>query len=208
MSGLPLQTSRPGRATGLRARTARAPDPASDAGLCRARRGILRAVLVTARPRQWVKNGLVIAAAGAAGALGRDAVLVRVLLACAAFCLISGGVYAINDMRDAAEDRLHPRKRLRPVAAGELRPPLALALGVALLALGVAICATVSLLLALVASGYIALSVSYALLWRSIMICDLAAIAGGFVLRAIAGGVAAPVTLSIWFLIVISACAV
>ena len=82
----------------------------------------LRAALVTLRPRQWLKNPLVIAAAGAAGALGHDDVPVRVALAFVAFCMLASGIYAINDVRDRDEDRLHPRKRYRPVAAGELDP--------------------------------------------------------------------------------------
>ena len=86
------------------------------------RRAPLQAVVATVRPRQWIKNALVIAAAGAAGALGHDDVPVRVGLACLAFCLLASGICAINDVHDAAEDRSHPRKRLRPVAAGELDP--------------------------------------------------------------------------------------
>ena len=84
--------------------------------------GLGARVLVTMRPKQWIKNALVVAAAGAAGALGHDDVPVRVGLACVAFCLLASGIYAINDVRDAPEDRLHPRKRHRPVAAGELDP--------------------------------------------------------------------------------------
>ena len=87
-----------------------------------------------------MKNALVIAAAGAAGALGHDDVPLRVGLAFVAFCLLASGVYAINDVRDASEDRAHPRKRLRPVAAGELDPGAATALGVALMLAGLALC--------------------------------------------------------------------
>ena len=86
----------------------------------RRRRGPLLAAVVTMRPHQWLKNGLVVAAAGAAGALGHDDVPVRVGLAFVAFCMLASGLYAINDVRDAAEDRLHSRKRHRPVAA---KPP-------------------------------------------------------------------------------------
>ena len=85
------------------------------------RRGPVRGLIVTARPRQWIKNVLVIAAAGAAGALGRDDVPLRLTLACAAFCLLASGIYAINDVRDVDEDRIHPGKRFRPIAAGEAR---------------------------------------------------------------------------------------
>lgn len=172
------------------------------------RRGSLHALVATIRPRQWVKNGLVVAAAGAAGALGRDHVPERVLLACVAFCFLASGIYAINDVRDAEEDRRHPRKRYRPVAAGELSPTAALGLGIGLMLSGFALCAVVRPLLALVGAGYLALTVSYTLVWRNIVILDVVAIGGGFVLRAVGGGVAAPVALSTWFLLVVSAAAI
>jgi decaprenyl-phosphate phosphoribosyltransferase len=168
----------------------------------------LRAVLVTIRPKQWIKNALVVAAAGAAGALGRDDVPVRVGLACLAFCLLASGIYAVNDVRDAPEDRLHPRKRLRPIAAGELDPRLATLLGVVLIGAGIALCAVVRPLLGVVAVAYVALTVSYTLVLRRIPVLDITAIAGGFVLRAVAGGVAAPVTLSKWFVLVVTSAAV
>lgn len=171
-------------------------------------RGRLRAALVTLRPRQWVKNTLVIAAAGAAGALGRDDVPVRVGLAFVAFCMLASGIYAINDVRDADEDRLHPQKRFRPVAAGELEPSAATALGVGLIAAGMILCAAVRPLLALVGGGYVLITLSYTLVWRHLLLLDLLAIAGGFVLRAVAGGVAAPVALSRWFLLVVTSAAV
>ena len=168
----------------------------------------LRALLVTLRPKQWVKNALVVAAAGAAGALGHDDVPVRVGFTTAAFCLLASGIYAINDVRDAPEDRLHPSKRHRPIAAGELDPALALLLGGALIATGLATCALVRPLVALVALAYVALTVSYTVLLRRLPVLDITAIAGGFVLRAVAGGVAAPVTLSRWFLLVVTSAAV
>jgi decaprenyl-phosphate phosphoribosyltransferase len=168
------------------------------------RRGRLHAAIVTVRPTQWIKNLLVIAAAGAAGALGHDDVPVRVGLAFIAFCLLSAGTYAINDVRDAEEDRRHPRKRHRPVAAGELSARAAVRMGVALMLAGLAICALVRPLLLVVGAGYLALTLSYAMVLRGIVLVDIGAIAGGFVLRAVAGGVAAPVTLSRWFMVVIT----
>ncbi|MBV9819045.1 MAG: decaprenyl-phosphate phosphoribosyltransferase [Solirubrobacterales bacterium] len=170
-------------------------------------RGPLRAALVTARPRQWIKNALVVAAAGAAGALGRADVPQRVLIAFAAFCLLASGIYFVNDVRDAAEDRQHPRKRRRPVAAGQLAPRPALAIGMASMCAGLLACLALSPLLAVVAAGYLALTISYTLIWRHVLFCDLIAIAGGFVLRAVAGGVAAPVELSRWFLLVVTCAA-
>src|SRR5579884_3687905 len=132
------------------------------------RRSLIPALIATIRPRQWIKNGLVIAAAGAAGALGHDDVPVRVTLACAAFCLLASGIYAINDVRDAEEDRKHPRKRYRPVAAGELSPTAALGLGIVLMVSGLALCGLVRPPLVLVGMGYLALTVSYTLLWRQV----------------------------------------
>src|ERR671911_757933 len=80
----------------------------------------LPAPLRAMRPRQWVKNVLVAAAPLAAGRLFESQVLVDVALAFVAFCLVSATVYLINDVRDLEEDRLHPRKRFRPIASGEL----------------------------------------------------------------------------------------
>jgi decaprenyl-phosphate phosphoribosyltransferase len=171
-------------------------------------RGPLLAALVTARPRQWIKNLLVIAAPGAAGALGRDGVPARVTLAFVAFCLIASGIYAINDVRDAAEDRLHPRKRRRPIAAGQLSPRAGVWLGGVWMLAGLAMCAWLGGLLLLIGAGYVLLTLSYTLLWRHVIVLDVLAIAGGFVLRAVAGGAAAPVALSKWFLLVISCAAV
>jgi decaprenyl-phosphate phosphoribosyltransferase len=172
------------------------------------RREPLAAAVVTLRPQQWIKNLLVIAAAGAAGALGHDDVPLRVGLALLAFCMLASGIYAINDVRDAAEDRRHPRKRFRPVAAGELSPRAAVALGSALMIGGVILCAAIRPLLAAVGAGYVGLTLSYTMVWRHLLLFDIAAIAGGFVLRALAGGVASPVALSRWFVLVITAAAV
>jgi decaprenyl-phosphate phosphoribosyltransferase len=168
------------------------------------RRGFVSAAVLTARPRQWVKNALVIAAAGAAGALGHDDVPVRAGLAALAFCLLSSGAYALNDVRDVVEDRLHPTKRYRPVAAGEISRRDALALGAGCLTAGLALCAAIRPLLALVGAGYLALTLSYTWLWRRILVLDIVVIASGFVVRAAAGGVAASVELSRWFVLVVT----
>jgi decaprenyl-phosphate phosphoribosyltransferase len=165
-------------------------------------------LIVTMRPKQWVKNALLIAAAGAAGALGHDDVPVRVTLAFVAFCLLASGIYAINDVRDADEDRRHPHKRRRPVAAGEIAPRIATGVGLSLILAALLLCAAIGSLLAVVAAGYVALTLSYTFIWRHVVVFDIVAVAGGFMLRAVAGGVAAPVTLSHWFLLVVMSSAV
>ncbi len=172
------------------------------------RRGRIRGVVALARPRQWMKNLLVIAAAGAAGALGRDDVVGRVLAAGAAFCLISAGIYALNDVRDHREDRGHPRKRLRPVAACEVSPRGATIAGLLWLSAGLAVCLAISPWLLAAGAGYILLTVSYTMVWRGLPVIELVALAGGFVLRALAGGAAGPTPLSVWFLLVVSFAAV
>jgi decaprenyl-phosphate phosphoribosyltransferase len=146
----------------------------------------------------------VVAAPAAAGVLVADDVPLRVALAFVAFCLLSGATYIVNDVRDAPEDRHHPRKRHRPVAAGELGPRAALGAAAALMVAGLVVCLIARPLLAVVGAAYLAVSLSYTLLWRQIALADVGAIAAGFVLRAIAGGVAAPVVLSRSFLFVVT----
>jgi decaprenyl-phosphate phosphoribosyltransferase len=163
--------------------------------------GLLRA----SRPRQWVKNVLVFAAPGAAGLSLTVENVAPVLGAFAAWCLVSSGTYLVNDAMDAEADRLHPRKRLRAVASGVVPVGTARLMGVAFLAIGAGAPAVwgapgVSGLLAL----YAVITLSYSLWLKEIAIVDLAAVASGFVLRAISGGVAADVIISDWFLIVAS----
>jgi len=154
------------------------------------------------RPKQWVKNLLVAAAPLAAGRLFETPVLTGVGLAFVAFCLVSATVYLVNDVRDVEEDRLHPRKRFRPIAAGELQPGTALVLaaitGVAGLALGFA----VALPLGITLLVYLAVQLLYSTFLKHLPVVDLAVVASGFLLRAIAGGVATGIPLSQWFLLV------
>ncbi len=154
------------------------------------------------RPRQWVKNVLVFAAPLAAGSLFSPEVLVTSLWAFVAFCLVSASIYLINDVRDVEADRQHPKKRLRPIAAGELSVRTALVLAgvtaVASLALGF----WVAPLLGVTLATYWVLQVGYSLFLKNQPIIDLAMVASGFILRAVAGGVASGIELSQWFLLV------
>jgi decaprenyl-phosphate phosphoribosyltransferase len=123
------------------------------------------------------------------------------------FCLLSSATYLVNDVRDREQDRRHPRKRFRPVAAGELAPRGALRLAIVIAALGLALAVAVRPMLGLVAIGYLTLTTSYSICWRRIVVADVVAVAAGFVVRAIGGGVATDVALSYSFVIVTSACA-
>jgi decaprenyl-phosphate phosphoribosyltransferase len=154
------------------------------------------------RPKQWVKNVLVATAPLAGGRLLETPVLIGAGLAFVAFCLVSATVYLVNDVRDVEEDRLHPRKRFRPIAAGELKPATALVLaavtGIAGLALGFATALPLGITLVV----YVAIQLLYSTFLKHLPVVDLAVVASGFLLRAIAGGVATGIVLSQWFLLV------
>jgi decaprenyl-phosphate phosphoribosyltransferase len=154
------------------------------------------------RPRQWVKNLLVLAAPLAAGRLFEPAVIKGTALAFVAFCLISAAVYLVNDVRDVAEDRQHPTKRFRPIAAGELKPVTALVLATVLGACGLALGFVVSMPLGITMVVYVALQLLYSAYLKHLPVVDLAMVASAFLLRAIAGGVATGIPLSQWFLLV------
>jgi decaprenyl-phosphate phosphoribosyltransferase len=163
--------------------------------------GLLR----TARPRQWIKNVLVFAAPGAAGISLTPRHVAPIIGAFAAWCLVSSGTYLLNDVMDVEADRLHPRKRRRPVAAGVVPVNTARLVAVVLLAAGIGAPLTWGAPgVAGVIGLYAAITISYSLWLKEIAILDLAAVASGFVLRAISGGVAAHVAISDWFLIVAS----
>jgi decaprenyl-phosphate phosphoribosyltransferase len=164
-------------------------------------------LLRACRPRQWLKNLLVALAPAAAGALTRPGVMAEAVCAFVSFCLLSSATYLVNDVRDREQDRRHPRKRFRPVAAGELAPRGALRLAIVIAALGLALAVAVGPMLGLVAIGYLTLTTSYSICWRRIVVADVVAVAAGFVVRAIGGGVATGVALSYSFVIVTSACA-
>jgi decaprenyl-phosphate phosphoribosyltransferase len=163
-------------------------------------------LLRTARPKQWVKNVLVFAAPGAAGVLTEPGPLIRTLVAFVALCLAASGTYFLNDALDAEADRQHPKKRNRPIAAGHVSVGAAKMIAAGLILAGIAISLPVSRgELAITVAGYAVLTVSYSIWLKHEPVIDLACVAAGFVIRAIAGGVAADVFISDWFLIVAGA---
>jgi decaprenyl-phosphate phosphoribosyltransferase len=163
--------------------------------------GLLR----TARPKQWVKNVLVLAAPGAAGVLTEGPILAKTLGALACWCLVASGTYFLNDTMDVTADRLHSRKRMRPIAAGVVSLGLAKTMAGSLLVTGTLLpLAWGAPGLSLVLAIYVAIQLAYSLWLKNEPVIDLAAVASGFVLRAISGGVATDVPLSRWFLIVAS----
>jgi decaprenyl-phosphate phosphoribosyltransferase len=162
------------------------------------------ALLRAMRPKQWLKNVLVGAAPLAAGTLFTGDVLRRVMLAFVVFCMVSASVYLVNDVLDADNDRQHPVKSRRPVASGDLSPTVAVVAAVVLAAGSLGLSLLVTWHLTVVIAVYAASSLAYSLGVKREPVFDLALVAAGFLLRAIAGGVAAGVPLSEWFLLVAS----
>ncbi|WP_132992767.1 decaprenyl-phosphate phosphoribosyltransferase [Gordonia zhaorongruii] len=164
--------------------------------------GLVKAV----RPRQWVKNVLVLAAPMAAGtdALTDGGKMANVGLAFVAFCLVASSIYLINDALDVEADRQHPTKRFRPIAAGVV--PVNLAFGLAIVlgagAIGVALIANWQT--AVTIAVYLAIQLGYCFGLKHQAVIDICIVSSGFLLRAIAGGVAADIELSQWFLLVMA----
>jgi 4-hydroxybenzoate polyprenyltransferase len=160
----------------------------------------VRALLASLRPRQWVKNLFVFA-----GVIFSQQMLTPLawtaLAAFTIFCGLSGAIYLFNDVADAERDRLHPSKRLRPIASGEVSRPMA-AGAAALLLLGSVVAAfRIGTSFGLVALGYAALLTAYSVWLKHVVILDVLTVAAGFVLRAVAGAVAVEVEISGWLLI-------
>jgi decaprenyl-phosphate phosphoribosyltransferase len=164
--------------------------------------GMARGVLKTARPRQWVKNVLVFAAPFTAGHFGHWGVLADAALAFVAFSLVASSVYLINDAMDVEADRAHPTKRKRPIAAGIVPVPVAYAAAVVFFAAGIAVGFAASWQLVIVLGVYEAVQLGYCFGLKHQPVIDLAIVGSGFLMRAVAGGAAAGIALSQWFLLV------
>jgi 4-hydroxybenzoate polyprenyltransferase len=148
---------------------------------------VLGAVVREWRPGQWTKNLVVLAGVIFAHQFVVGAQLARAVAAMAAFCLLSSGSYVFNDLLDLERDRLHPVKRLRPLASGRIPRAAGWVMAVAPAAAGLALAFAVTRDLGLVAAGYLVLQLAYTLVLKRWVLVDVMAIAIGFVLRAVAG---------------------
>ncbi|MGQ4402050.1 decaprenyl-phosphate phosphoribosyltransferase [Streptomyces hayashii] len=163
---------------------------------------LLGGLLRTARPRQWIKNALVVAAPAAAGRLFTSQSLAQLALIFALFTACSAAVYLVNDARDAEADRAHPTKRHRPVAAGQVPAPLAYTVGGALAVLApLAAARLTDPAVAVLLATYLAMQLAYCLRLKHVLVLDLVVVTTGFLMRATAGGLALGIPLSRWFLI-------
>ncbi len=175
--------------------------PAQEETVARTPGGVARGVLRTMRPRQWVKNVLVLAAPFAGGELFAPGIAVHLVVAFVAFSIAASGIYLINDANDVQADRAHPTKRLRPIAAGIVPVRLAIAVAVVLLAGALALSLLAGVPLLIVVGVYVAVQLSYCFWLKHQPVLDICIVASGFLLRAIAGGAATDIPLSQWFLL-------
>ncbi|WP_371645467.1 decaprenyl-phosphate phosphoribosyltransferase [Streptomyces mirabilis] len=164
--------------------------------------GLARGLLRTTRPRQWVKNLLVVAAPAAAGQLFSRHAVIQLALVFVLFTACAAAVYLINDARDAEADRAHPVKRHRPVATGQVPVPLAYATGGVLAVLAPTAAAVLSSpVTAALLTAYLGMQLAYCVSLKHVLVVDLAVVTTGFLMRAMIGGLALGIPLSRWFLI-------
>ncbi len=163
--------------------------------------GFPAAYLRLVRPKQWTKNGFVLAGVVFAGEALEASSVVATLLTFVAFCALSGAVYAANDVLDVVEDRKHPAKRLRPIASGEVSTRAAVVYAALLVIFGLALSFFVGLGVGLTGLAYLALQALYAPLLKHIAILDAMSISAGFVLRAFAGVAAVGEPISPWLVV-------
>ena len=156
------------------------------------------ALLRAMRPRQWTKNAAVLAPLVFAHKAFEPALALNAVVATLAFCLLSSAVYLFNDLADRERDRLHPLKRLRPIASGEVGPGLAAGLGLGLAASGLVAFWWLGLPAFFGALGYLGLQVAYTGLLKRLVILDVFAIGAGFVVRVATGALAISVPISNW----------
>jgi decaprenyl-phosphate phosphoribosyltransferase len=164
-----------------------------------------RALVRLARPKQLAKNLLVFAAPAAAGILSSPSVATRAGLAFISFSAVAGATYVLNDVLDLASDRSHPVKQRRPLAAGHLSVKTAMVFAAVSFVIGASVAVLLGAAFVGVVGAYVALTVAYSVALKRVEVFDMAVIAAGFVLRAVGGGAATGVTLSSWFVILISA---
>lgn len=161
----------------------------------------MQALIRLARPGHWIKNSVVLAALFFAGVANNSGSVLLALAAAGAFCLLSSGIYTLNDIIDREQDKKHPLKKDRPIAAGEITVATATILFVVLTASGFASAWLIGHNLLVVAGLFFILNVLYSFWLKNIVILDVMSIALGFVLRAYAGAAAIDVPASKWMII-------
>ena len=159
------------------------------------------ALVKLVRPRQWAKNVFVFAGVVFGGHLAVVEDVARAMAATLLFCLLSGAVYVLNDLRDISTDRLHPIKKNRPLAAGQVSLVVAGIYGIVLLAGSLTGFYFLSKGAWAFAIGYIVLNIFYSTWWKHVVVLDILSVAMGFVIRVLVGVLAVPVAIGEWIVI-------
>jgi 4-hydroxybenzoate polyprenyltransferase len=162
---------------------------------------MLKALVLSMRPQQWVKNTVLFAGLVFSFNLFQVGFFLKVLLAFALFCLLTSGVYILNDILDLKSDRAHPTKSKRPIASGELKVFTALFYSIAFILAAILFSFYLGQNFGLVALAYFVLNLAYSQFLKHIVIIDVMAISLGFVLRAVAGAVVINVEISSWLVV-------
>jgi 4-hydroxybenzoate polyprenyltransferase len=162
---------------------------------------VIGALVTSLRPRQWPKNLLVFAGLVFSLRLFDLTDFLLSLGGFAAFCLLSGAVYLVNDLADVEKDRLHPKKRFRPIASGRLKPGAAKVAAVVAAAVGLGGSFALYWPFGIVGLAYFLLEVAYSFRLKHVVVLDVMTVAAGFALRAVAGTVLVHVTLSPWLFV-------
>jgi 4-hydroxybenzoate polyprenyltransferase len=165
------------------------------------RRVVARAWVRLLRPAQWSKNAVVLAPVVFARIATHPGAVTQAIVAMVAFCLISSAMYIFNDWEDIERDRHHPVKRFRPLALGTIHPRQALSVAVALACVSLVLAWAVTPALSGILAAYAALIIAYTFYLKRLIIIDVFAIAGGFLLRAVGGAVAVGVPISAWLML-------
>ena len=160
--------------------------------------------ILSSRPKQWLKNLSLYAALVFSGYLLDTQKFLLVTMAVVIFSLLSSAVYLLNDVVDISQDRLHPFKRFRPIASGELSVPLALTAAIAGFSLSLFLAANLSFFFFLACLVYLLLQIAYSFSLKNVAILDVLIIAAGFILRVYAGALVINVHLSVWFLLCVT----
>ncbi len=165
------------------------------------RRSPLRAALKTARPHEWIKNVFVFAGLLFSGKFNQPHDVLEATLTFVSFCLISSAGYYVNDLIDIELDRRHPKKRLRPLPAGELSEGAALTIAPLLAAPAIGLAFAVNWQVGVMVAGYGAAQLAYSLGLKQIVIIDVMTLAGLFILRVAAGASAVEAHASEWLIL-------
>lgn len=164
-------------------------------------RGFVHLILVAMRPHQWVKNLFVVAPLLFGMKLGEPGSVFKALAATLTFCLLSSGLYLVNDIIDAEADRAHPEKRLRPVASGALSTRTALLVTLFLVATAFGVAFALGIKFLLVTIAYCVVTLGYCLAFKQAIVLDGMLISTGFVLRVVGGAIAVSVYPTHWLIV-------